>query len=147
MVLTHFLALNFICTVFMTGVIWMVQLVHYPSFLFVDIVNFKNFHAFHSNRISWIVAPVMLLELLTSYFLVYYDSRNILNWVGLVLIVLIFLLTAFVSVPQHNKLSLAHDEAVIHKLISSNWYRTALWSMRFALLSYMIYFSSTINPV
>lgn len=120
----------------------MVQLVHYPSFLFVDVLNFKKFHTFHSNRISWIVAPVMLLELLTAYFLVYYDSRNFLNWIGLALIVLIFALTAFVSVPQHNKLSCSHDEAVIRQLIASNWYRTALWSVRFVLLGSMLYFNS-----
>lgn len=120
----------------------MVQLVHYPSFLFVDVLNFKKFHTFHSNRISWIVAPVMLLELLTAYFLVYYDSRNFLNWISLALIVLIFALTAFVSVPQHNKLSYSHDEAVIRQLIASNWYRTALWSVRFVLLGSMLYFNS-----
>ncbi len=142
MMINQILALNFICTVFMTGVIWMVQLVHYPSFLYVEVSNFKKFHVFHSNRISWIVAPVMLLELLTSYFLVYYNSQNFLNWVGFFLIILIFLLTAFVSVPRHNKLSLAHDETVIKQLISTNWFRTALWTVRFVLLSYMIYFSS-----
>jgi hypothetical protein len=145
MTLTYLFAINFICTVFMTGVIWMVQLVHYPSFLFVDVLHFKKFHTFHSNRISWIVAPVMLLELMSAYFLVYYDSRNILNWIGLFLITLIFALTAFVSVPQHNKLSLSHDEAIIKQLIASNWYRTALWSVRFVLLGYMIFFSSMIQ--
>ncbi len=118
----------------------MVQLVHYPSFLFVEASNFQKFHMFHSNRISWIVAPVMLVELLTSYFLVYYGAQNFLNWIGLALIVLIFLLTAFVSVPRHNKLSLVHDEEVINQLISTNWFRTALWTVRFGLLSYMIYF-------
>ena len=50
----------------MTAVIWFVQLVQYPSFARVDLASFAEFHAFHSTRITWIVAPLMILEALTS---------------------------------------------------------------------------------
>lgn len=122
----------------MTGVIWVIQLVHYPTFAYVDEGRFTQFHLFHSNRISWIVAPVMLIELLTAYFLVYLDSSNLYNIFNLGSISLIFALTAFSSVPQHNRLARGYDGAVIHRLIVSNWPRTALWTLRLVVLGYLL---------
>ena len=58
--------LNVISAFLLTGVIWTIQLVHYPSFHFIDKLSFTNFHNFHERRISIIVMPLMLIELITS---------------------------------------------------------------------------------
>ena len=53
-----------ITTLPLCGVIWMVQLVVYPQFANVGAAQFANYHRFHSNRITLIVAPLMLGEIM-----------------------------------------------------------------------------------
>lgn len=62
---------GFAATLLMTGLAWMVQLVHYPSFRYVEPRKFPEFHRFHSNRITLIAAPLMLAELGTAIILVF----------------------------------------------------------------------------
>lgn len=114
----------------MTGLIWLVQLVHYPAFHFVERKSFSDFHRFHSNRISWIVAPVMMLELLSSYFLLAQSQFAVWAWGNFLIVVLLFLLTATVSMPIHNRLTEGYNETDVNRLINTNWLRTALWSLR-----------------
>ena len=46
----------------MFGVIWMVQVVHYPLMRFVSGPEFARFETAHRIRISWVVGPLMLIE-------------------------------------------------------------------------------------
>ena len=55
LIFTHLVA-----SVFMTGVIWLVQVVHYPLFDQVPNHNFPRFEADHSFRIGFVVMPPML---------------------------------------------------------------------------------------
>ena len=48
----------------MTGLIWTIQLVHYPTFDHVADDHFADFAKFHASRISLIVLPAMIVELL-----------------------------------------------------------------------------------
>jgi hypothetical protein len=118
---------------FMTGLIWLIQIVHYPSFKYVDAGRFSGFHVFHSSRITWIVLPVMTLELLTGLALMVQspDWFFISNFIGLVAI---WLATALLSVPLHNRLSEEASVPVISRLILTNWPRTFLWTLRSLLL-------------
>jgi len=75
----------------MTGLIWLVQLVHYPSFRYVDTVNARDFHAYHTARISVIVMPVMIIELASSAALAYYVDLQ--GWIICGLTILIWLST------------------------------------------------------
>ena len=54
--------LNVISAFFLTGVIWTIQIVHYPSFHYIDKLSFVNFHQFHERRISIIVMPLMMVN-------------------------------------------------------------------------------------
>lgn len=116
----------------MVGVIWLVQVVQYPSFLLVPSDHFVNYHKKHSDRISYVVAPVMLIELVSAYWLFYELGERFLYF--FILSLLIFTATAFISVPLHNKLSKGKDEKVIGQLIHTNWLRTAMWSVKLLLL-------------
>ena len=124
--------LHLFSTIFMVGAIWLVQVVQYPAFLLVPEEIFKSYHAKHSDRISYIVAPAMLLELICAYWLFYEFGSN--QLASLLIISIIFLFTAFVSVPLHNKLVAGRDEKVIKKLILTNWIRTFLWSLKLVIL-------------
>lgn len=131
-----FVTLQIFACFFMTGLIWTIQLVHYPSFAFVG--DFAPFHRFHSQRITWIVLPVMTLELLTAAWLAY-DGPPGPWWINLVGVLLIWAATAFLSVPAHERLGRGFDARVSARLVATNWVRTLLWSARAAGLDVWLY--------
>ena len=125
---------------FMTGLIWLVQLVHYPSFRFVDRESFTAFHQLHSNRITWIVAPMMAAELGSALLLL--STGQEWTMVNVVSVGALWLITGLVSVPLHNRLAQGYDGTTAKRLTDTNWLRTILWSARsFGLLYYL--FKST----
>jgi len=129
---------QFFCCAFLTGLIWLVQVVHYPAFEFVKENKFASFHAFHSRSIAYIVAPVMLAELTTALILAWLMG-NLFFTVNLLTVVALWLLTGLVSVPIHKKLAREFDSASVRALVSTNWPRTLLWSLRsVALLWYCL---------
>ena len=121
----------------MTGVIWMVQLLVYPFFRWVGQKEFSSLHQFHMSRISWIVVPIMTLELLTAIWL-YIENREQLFFWNLASVVSLWVLTALVNVPTHNNLKFESEASKIN-LVIRNWPRTLIWSGRslflFAALS------------
>ena len=126
--------LNVISAFLLTGVIWTIQLVHYPSFHFIDKLSFTNFHNFHERRISIIVMPLMLIELITSIALYIHNMWSIIFALNLLIVGLIWCSTFFVQVPIHSILSEKKDKNLIEKLVNTNWIRTFLWSIRMLLI-------------
>lgn len=118
------------CSLLMTGLIWLVQLVHYPSFHFVHPQRFHEFHHQHSTRITFIVAPLMGLELMTAMSLVYEKAGSYAWWLNLIGVVLIWACTAFLSVPLHNQLASGYDYDKVNALVVTNWPRTLIWTVR-----------------
>ena len=126
----------------MTGIIWFVQLVQYPSFARIDAASFPSFHAFHSAAISPIVAPLMILEALSAFATLWkplpaQTSAQI--WLGIGLVLLIWGSTFLLQVPAHNRLGSGFDHETWRVLVSSNWIRTVAWSARAALVSYWLF--------
>ena len=126
--------INVISAFFLTGVIWTIQIVHYPSFHYIDKLSFVNFHQFHERRISIIVMPLMILELISSVALYFNDMSNHTFLLNLIIVGLIWCSTFFIQVPIHNILSQKKDNMMIEKLVNTNWIRTFLWSMRMLLI-------------
>ncbi|MDG1269024.1 MAG: hypothetical protein P8O17_05400 [Candidatus Marinimicrobia bacterium] len=126
--------LNVISAFLLTGVIWTIQIVHYPSFHYIDKLSFTNFHHFHERRISIIVMPLMLIELTTSTALYINNMSSIVFALNLLIVVLIWCSTFFIQVPIHSILSQKKDKKLIEKLVNTNWIRTFLWSMRMLLI-------------
>ena len=65
----HVMLLHLTACLLMTGVLWVIQLVHYPAFHYVDSNKFQDFINMHGRIISIFVMPVMLIELMTAIFL------------------------------------------------------------------------------
>ena len=126
--------LSVISAFLLTGVIWTIQIVHYPSFHYIDKLSFTNFHNFHERRISIIVMPLMLIELITSIALYIHNMWSIVFTLNLLVVVLIWCSTFFVQVPIHSILSQKKDKDLIEKLVNTNWIRTFLWSIRMLLI-------------
>lgn len=129
-------------TLTMTGVIWLVQIVHYPLFGFVGAEKYRLFHVAHMNRISYVVAPLMIAEAVSAALLVFYpppDADQRVLWVGGGLIIAIWLSTFFLQVPFHEKLARGFDHETHNSLVFTNWIRTAAWSLRAAIVLWLLW--------
>ena len=132
---------NVVSTLFLVGLIWMVQIVHYPLFDDVGEQNFASYQQRHQTNITYIVGPTMLIELVTAILLLWYPVPGIpksLVWIGIGLVAAIWLSTAFLQVPSHGKLVKAFDPAAYKWLVNSNWIRTIAWTARGALVTWML---------
>lgn len=126
---------------FMTGLIWLIQLVHYPANRFINPQMFSAYQHFHQVTITLIVGPIMVLEVFTGLFIVFHESlstSSLFNFAGLTVI---WLSTVFFSIPNHAKLEKEMDTKAMSRLISTNWLRTLAWTARsvfwiFTLLSW-----------
>jgi hypothetical protein len=120
-------------TMFMVGVIWFVQVVHYPLFARVGASDFAAYSWANSRMTGLVVGPPMLVEVATGVALVISTPSGIsvsLVWTGLVLLVAIWLSTAFLQSPRHTELGQGFASPTHRSLVASNWLRTILWSLR-----------------
>jgi hypothetical protein len=127
-------------TLFMTGVIWFVQIVHYPLFASVESREFPFYEQRHTTLTSWVVGPPMLIEGATAVLLIWLRPTGVPDWSiwsGLGLLGVCWLSTAFIQVPCHEVLSKVFDPVVHQRLVSTNWLRTAAWSLRGGLVLWM----------
>ncbi len=134
------LLLNVAATLYMVGLIWCIQIVHYPLFAQVGKESFAAYEIAHSRLITPVVALPMLVELVTAVFLLFRRPSAIeLSEVipGLALVLVIWLSTMFLQVPQHDILSSGFDATAHQILVDSNWLRTIAWSLRGALVLWM----------
>jgi len=133
------LAIHLVLASIMVGVIWVIQLVHYPSFRFTDREKYVSFQIFHMRKISFIVMPVMVLEFLSGLLLVLYHSNyESLLRISFILLLIIWLVTALFFAQIHQKLSKGYDETLVRKLVSFNWIRTLLWTIRTIIITYCL---------
>lgn len=131
---------NVAATLYMTGLIWCIQIVHYPLFAQVGKEGFAAYEIAHSSLITPVVGLPMLIELVTAGLLLFFRSPAIglgETIVGLALVVVIWLSTMFLQVPQHTILSSGFDATAHQFLVNSNWLRTIAWSLRGVLVLWM----------
>ncbi len=128
-------------TLFMTGLIWFVQIVHYPLFALTGRQEFQTYEGRHTSLTTWVVAPPMLIEAATGVALLCFSAAGLSAsklWLGLGLLAFIWLSTAILQVPCHNILAGGFDATVHRRLVTTNWGRTLAWSLRAALALWML---------
>ncbi len=142
MTLAHALiAANLLATCFMTGLIWFVQVVHYPLFAAVGRGEFAAYSRSHQSLTTLVVGPPMLLEAVSAALLLVVRPPSVpawLAWTGLVLVAVIWLSTALLQVPAHGRLSAGFDAETGGFLVATNWIRTIAWSLRSAVVVWML---------
>ena len=113
-------------------------MVHFPLFARVG-AQFTGYAADHATRTTYVVAPLMLLELISGVLLLLPAFRP--HFVqhkeaiaGALLIAVIWLTTGLVQVPLHDKLQARFASADVARLVRTNWIRTVAWSLRAALV-------------
>ena len=120
-------------TWFMVGLIWFVQVVHYPLFAAVGDDALRSYGSRNQRRTSWVVGPVMIVELVTALLLLVSRPASVspaLAWAGAVLLALVWISTAAVQVPLHEALARDPAPRLIARLVATNWLRTFAWSAR-----------------
>lgn len=132
--------LHLAATLFMMGVIWFVQLVHYPLLREIDGYRESAYEFTHLRRATWVFAPPMVLETATAVWLFWKEPdfmRIELHWLGLALLAVIWLVTLF-QATKHQILASAFDEDTHRKLVRSNLLRSVAWSLRAGLVLYIL---------
>ncbi|MEM6768990.1 MAG: hypothetical protein AAF597_00275 [Bacteroidota bacterium] len=118
--------------------IWLVQLVIYPAFLYASTTDFQSWHPIYTSRVTLVVMPIMLSQLgLYGYLALINPSWDV--WAGLVLVTLVWFITFWWAVPLHGQLDQSNDHLPLAtQLIAVNWWRTALWSLVWGLTVVMV---------
>lgn len=136
-------------TLIMFGVILVVQFVHYPLFAKVGNAGYAAYQADHMRLITYVVLVPMVIELLTAIALVSLRPFGIpawYLWLGLALVAVIWLSTAFLQVPVHQALTIQFDAATHQRLVTTNWIRTVAWTARAVLVVLMLAPLVNTNP-
>jgi hypothetical protein len=147
-VLTAWIWVQFASCAFLTGLIWLVQRVHYPLLAVVGDKEFVAYEREHVRRITPVVAPMMLLELVAALCLVVLSPPGVLAFLsvaGLLVLGLVWGSTWILQVPAHRILEHGRDPAVIAGLVRSNWIRTVGWSLRFFIAASMLILSAGVS--
>jgi hypothetical protein len=128
--MTLLIELHSAATWALAGLIWTVQIVHYPLFSKVGVAEFREYHAGHTERMSRVVAPLMCSELLTAGALWSMGWRDPWFLSSLPLLGFSWLSTALLQVPLHRQLAQGLRSATHRRLVLTNWARTAAWTAR-----------------
>jgi hypothetical protein len=114
----------------MTGLIWFVQVVHYPLLAKVG-ADQASYHAAHMTRTTWVVALPMLAEAGSCALLAFFAvGPGWQRWPSTGLLVIVWGVTALLLVPAHDALARSFDPSVHGRLVAANWFRTAAWTAR-----------------
>jgi hypothetical protein len=129
----------------MVGLIWFVQVVHYPLFAHVGERRFGTYHRLHTQLTGRVVGPPMLLEAVTGVLLVWFGPDGVppsLVALSLSLLAVVWVSTFRLQVPRHRSLASARSGPDIRGLVATNWIRTVAWTLRAGLVSAMVYLAA-----
>lgn len=139
------LVVQLAATSYLVGVIWLIQLVHYPMMAELDPSRAGESCRRHASRITPVVGVPMLIEAACALLLILPGigaaRGTLLEWFGFLTVALLWLITFFVQVPQHAHLARQSgfvDREAVSRLVKWNWLRTALWTLRLGLAAAML---------
>ncbi|NNK19406.1 MAG: hypothetical protein HKP49_09665 [Maribacter sp.] len=119
--------------------IWMIQLIIYPSFLHYQTEDLVGWHRKYTTLIGYIVVPLMLAQLSISIFQVY-ASATFTTLSILTLVLLVWLSTFLQFVPIHSNISKGSvNQKMLSALVKKNWTRTILWTVVF-IISFLCHY-------
>ena len=120
---------KYFSNIYLIAISIMVQFIIYPSFKNLFESSFKSFHSGYTKKMFLIVGPFMIIELISSLYLL-----NISSFLApTVLVVLIWASTFFLIVPIHNSLNISFDLIKHKKLIRLNLIRTIFWVLKIVI--------------
>ncbi len=113
----------------LAAVLWVVQRVIYPAFADIAPERFREWHRRYTAAIAWVVVPLMLSQaglLLAAWRL---GLGSPLLALQAVAVATAWAVTFTISVPLHHRLQAARDPDAMRRLVRTNRWRTAAWSL------------------
>ena len=136
-----FLVLNALASAVMTGLIWFVQIVHYPLLAVTAPERTVEVAVEHQRRTSLVVAMPMAVEGVTTLALLADAPTRIAAvwpWIGAALLSVSLGSTVLLSVPLHARMARGHSPDTGPRLVRTNWPRTVAWTLRAILTTGLI---------
>ena len=127
-----------ISSIALVGLIWTIQIVHYPLFSLVGEEKFTAYQHEHMKRITWVVGPLMLVEIVAATLIVIVMPQSYLAWLGFSLVGIIWISTVLLQVPCHTILTHSFDSKAHNTLVKTNWIRTIAWTLRGVIVVLML---------
>jgi len=120
--------LNIVVDTGICALVWLVQLVIYPGFCYYSESDVKKWHRGYTHRISWIVFPLMLSQLLSyAYLSIMHPSFS--SVAVLLFVISTWIVTFFMAVPLHQQIDTSVDSYPFRaQLVRVNWIRTIAWT-------------------
>ena len=125
----NYILLNIIINSILVGVILMTQFINYPLFKSIK-SDFTNYHKKYTERMGYVVAPLMVIELILVTYIILHHKENLFVIFIFLLTIIIWASTFFIQVPIHNTLSKKKEKNKIIKLNKSNYIRTICWILK-----------------
>lgn len=135
------LVLNLVATCVMVGVIWFVQLVHYPLLALIGVDRAPEIAVEHQRRTAWVVGLPMAVEGVTTLVLLFARPDGVnawLAWLGAVILAVVLASTVLLSVPLHERMANSPDATIGRRLVVTNWPRTIGWTARAVVAGIML---------
>ena len=124
----NYILFNIIINSILVGVILMTQFINYPLFKSIK-SDFTNYHKKYTERMGYVVAPLMVIELILVTYIILHHKENL-------FVIFFFFFNnyymgqhVFIQVPIHNTLSKKEKNKII-KLNKSNYIRTICWILK-----------------
>lgn len=113
--------------------IWLVQLIIYPSFRYYSPAELAIWHPKYTGLITLVVGPLMLAQVgLIGWELL--SRFSIFGLLSALLVGLMWLSTAGQAVPLHNAIAAGDASSeTLNRLVAVNWIRTVGWTLVFGL--------------
>jgi hypothetical protein len=117
------------CTLYMTGIVWFAQLVHYPLLGRGDLAQFTAFARAYRRRTLWVVTPALAGEISTALLLMWLWP-SLQSACGLATLAAIWVSTVFWVIPAHLRLGHGYDRETHQSLVRRNFPRSLFWTLR-----------------
>jgi hypothetical protein len=135
------LVVNATASTLMTGLIWFVQIVHYPLLASTPPDRTIAVATDHQRRTSYVVALPMAVEGITTLGLLA-DAPSRLwwgwPWLGAILLAVSLGSTILLSVPLHARMARGYSPDIGRRLVLTNWPRTISWTLRSVLTTALV---------
>lgn len=113
--------------------IWLVQLVIYPSFRYFTKDGLLIWHQRYTRQITYVVMPLMMFQV-ALLGLQLLQGLDVYTLASGILILALWLLTFGLFIPLHTLIASGQFKPKdLRDLVMKNWWRTGLWTMVFLL--------------
>lgn len=116
---------------YMTGLMWLTQLVSYPALATVPAGDAPALERTQQARLVSLSMPATLVALVTGVLVAINATSQLATWLAIALVALLMLVglaVGSVQSAQHQRLMKAFDAAVHRRMVAGNWLTTLGWT-------------------